>query len=135
MIAGTNLARLACSLDDQPYIVPIHVHFHDAYLYGFATLGHKIEWMRRNPRVCVEFDEVTTRHEWVSVLVFGEYEELPETADFASSRGVAEELFRRQAVWWEPGSVPLASGPPRRRILFRILITRMSGRRARTEVS
>ena len=135
MIARTNLARLACSLDNQPYVVPIHVHFHDTYLYGFATLGQKIEWMRRNPRVCLGFDEITTRKEWVSVVVFGEYEELPEAAEFASARSVAEQLFQRHAAWWEPGSLPLAGAPHRSQILFRIVITRMTGRRAHADVS
>ena len=135
MIARTNLARLACSLDNQPYVVPIHVHFHDTYLYGFATLGQKIEWMRRNPRVCLGFDEITTRKEWVSVVVFGEYEELPEAAEFASARSVAEQLFQRHAAWWEPGSLPLAGARHRSQILFRIVITRMTGRRAHADVS
>ena len=47
VLAGTNLARLACALDNQPYIVPIHVDFYDQFLYGYATLGLKIEWMRQ----------------------------------------------------------------------------------------
>ena len=29
------------------------------YLYSFSTVGQKIEWMRANPNVCVETDEVT----------------------------------------------------------------------------
>ena len=29
LLAGTNLARLACALNNQPYIVPIHVDFND----------------------------------------------------------------------------------------------------------
>ena len=61
MLTKTNLGRLACALNNQPYIVPIHIDFYDAYLYGFATLGQKIEWMRQNPLVCLEFDEITSR--------------------------------------------------------------------------
>ena len=64
ILAGTNLARLACALNNQPYIVPIHVDFYDAFLYGFAMLGQKIEWMRQNPLVCLEFDEITARNQW-----------------------------------------------------------------------
>ena len=91
LLAKTNLARLACALDNQPYIVPVQVDLHDAYLYGFATLGRKIEWMRQNPLVCLEFDDITTPKQW---------------------------------------SIPLTGHQPRSRILFRILITRMTGRRA-----
>ena len=58
MLAGTNVARLACARNNQPYIVPIHVDLDGEFLYGFATLGQKIEWMRQNPLVCLEVDEL-----------------------------------------------------------------------------
>ena len=60
-----RLARLACVHEGQPYIVPIYC-VHDRptadedYLYSFSTVGQKIEWMRANPLVCVEFDEYDT---------------------------------------------------------------------------
>jgi uncharacterized protein len=132
MLARTGLARLACALHNQPYIVPIHVDFYDVYLYGFATLGQKIEWMRQNPHVCLEFDDITDRTHWASVVVSGDYEELPDTSEFADARRTAEQLFQRHPVWWEPASVPLADHQPRGRILFRILINRMTGRRGVT---
>jgi uncharacterized protein len=33
MLAGTNLARLACAQDNQPYVLPIHVDFDGEFLY------------------------------------------------------------------------------------------------------
>jgi len=135
LLAGTNLARLACSLNNQPYIVPIHAEFHDSSFYGFSTLGQKIEWMRQNPLVCLEIDQITTHKEWASIVVFGVYDELPDTPQHRYHRSVAEALFQRHAVWWEPASVPVAGHPPRERILFRILISRMTGRRGTPKVS
>ncbi len=129
MLARAHLARLACALNNQPYIVPIRVDFHDAFLYGFATLGQKIEWMRENPLVCLEIDEVKTHTQWASVVVFGRYEELPDTPRYEYDRSVAEQLFQKHPVWWEPASVPLAGHQQCSRILFRILIIRMTGRR------
>ena len=41
-----SLGRLACAQDNQPYIVPINFAFDGAYIYGFTTLGQKIEWTR-----------------------------------------------------------------------------------------
>ena len=128
VLARTHLARLACALNHQPYIVPIHVDFHDSYLYGFATLGQKIEWMRKNPLVCVEVDELTTDHQWSTVVISGRYEELPDSPQYEYERSVAEHLFQRHAVWWEPASVPLAGQRPRPLVLFRILIVQMTGR-------
>jgi nitroimidazol reductase NimA-like FMN-containing flavoprotein (pyridoxamine 5'-phosphate oxidase superfamily) len=133
LLAETNLARLACAQNNQPYIVPVHVEFHDTFLYGFAGLGQKIEWMRENPLVCVEFDRLTTDRQWATVVVFGRYEELPDLPGNEFPRSVAVTLFQRHPIWWEPGSVSLVAHPPRPRILFRIVITRMTGRRGRPD--
>jgi nitroimidazol reductase NimA-like FMN-containing flavoprotein (pyridoxamine 5'-phosphate oxidase superfamily) len=39
-------------------------------LYGFAFHGQKIDWMRANPNVCVEVDEIVDQYHWTTVLVF-----------------------------------------------------------------
>jgi nitroimidazol reductase NimA-like FMN-containing flavoprotein (pyridoxamine 5'-phosphate oxidase superfamily) len=132
LLARTNIARLACSFNNQPYVVPIHVDYYDGYIYGFSTIGQKIEWMRANPLVCVEVDELTTRRDWESLVVFGEYEELTDVPEHAFARSDAESLFQRHANWWEPATVPLTGHQLRGPILFRILIRRMTGRRARS---
>lgn len=134
MLARTSLARLACAVDQQPYIVPIHVDFADGSLYGYSTMGQKINWMRVNPLVCLEIEEFTGPKQWATLVVFGEYEELPDTPENGYARSVAERLFQRHPMWWEPASVPLAGHPRRNPILFRILINRMSGRQAKPDV-
>jgi nitroimidazol reductase NimA-like FMN-containing flavoprotein (pyridoxamine 5'-phosphate oxidase superfamily) len=48
MLDGTNVARLACARNNQPYIVPIRVDLHEEFLYAYSTVGLKIEWMRQN---------------------------------------------------------------------------------------
>ena len=84
VLAGTRVARLGCSLDNQPYVVPVSLAYQkpewgEPCFYGVTTPGQKIDWMRANPLVCVEVDEVAAHDRWVSVIVFGRYEELPET--------------------------------------------------------
>ena len=133
ILTRTHLARLACALNNQPYIVPVHVDLHDSYLYGFATLGQKIEWMRQNPLVCLEMDEMSTDHQWTTVVVIGRYEELPDIPRYEEERRIAQQLFQRHPVWWEPASIPLAGNPRRPLILFRILIVQTTGRRARPD--
>ena len=85
LLARARVARLACAYENQPYVVPVHLAYHsfggEACLYGFTTLGQKVEWMRANPLVCVEVDEVTSDVQWVSVIAFGRYEELPDTSE------------------------------------------------------
>ena len=129
MLALRHVARLACARTNQPYIVPIHVDLDGEFLYGFATLGQKIDWMRLNPLVCLEIDEVITHAHWTSVVVFGRYEELPHTPEYEAARRVAESLFQKHPAWWEPASVPLAGHERRTPIVFRIQIGGMTGRR------
>ncbi len=128
VLARTQVARLACALHNQPYIVPVHIAFDGVSLYGYATLGQKIEWMRQNPLVCVQFDEVVSSTQWESVVTLGTYEELLPTGH-EDTRRTAERLFERRAMWWEPASVPLAGQPQRPRILFRIHLRHVTGRR------
>ena len=129
ILARAHVARLACALHDQPYIVPIDIAFDGVSLYGYSMLGQKIEWMRQNPLVCLEIDEIVAHTKWESVVVFGHYEELLPTPDNEDSRREAERLFQRRPVWWEPASVPLTGREPRVRILFRVLLHGLTGRR------
>ena len=131
MLAGRHVAHLACALNNQPYIVPVRVVVEGEFLYGSSTLGQKIEWMRLNPLVCLQIDDVITDRDWASVVVFGRYEELPHTPDYEDARRVALRLFESRPMWWEPASVPLVAHGHRPRVVFRILITDMTGRRAR----
>lgn len=93
------MARLGCSLNDQPYIIPVGFAYEDDFIYVFATLGKKIEWMRTNPKVCVQVDESKGQSDWVSVIANGEYQELPEPK-FAAERAHARSLLQKRHHWW-----------------------------------
>ena len=75
LLARLGLGRLGCARNNQPYIIPIYFAYEPDRLYGFSTVGQKIEWMRANPLVCVEADEVVNHNDWASVIVLGRYEE------------------------------------------------------------
>ena len=134
MLARNNIARLACARDNQPYIVPLRIELDGDSFYGYATLGRKIEWMRTNPLVCVECEELTTDREWASVIVFGRYEELPHTPENEGPRQVAQHLFQKHPMWWEPATVT-PGGEKRPPIVFRIHIDSVTGRRTSHETS
>ena len=85
--------------------VPIHVDLDGECLYGYATLGQKIVWMRENPLVCLEVDELTAHGQWASVVVFGRYEELPPTPEFEGSRDRLPSVSFR--------GTPCGGSPPR----------------------
>ena len=58
--------------------------------------------MRANPLVCVEVDEVVSPQEWVSVIVFGRYEELPDTPEWQSARAFAYKRLQQSACGGSP---------------------------------
>jgi len=138
LLAAVHLGRLACAHGGQPYITPLYFAYQDDCLYSFSTFGQKIEWMRANPLVCVESDNIVSPETWTSVIVLGRYEELPDTDDYRVLRTHAYNLLRRNPMWWEPGYVKtMLDGTPRalEPIYFRIHISHVTGHRASADAA
>lgn len=133
LLARQGLGRLGCARENQPYIVPIYFAAEADCLYGFATLGRKIEWMRLNPLVCVQADEIRSPSEWKSVVVLGRYEELSDDAGHQQSRRHAIGFLARRASWWEGAyasdQVRQHSGDPAP-VVFCVHIAEITGHRA-----
>jgi len=134
VLARTHLGRLACARGMQPYIVPIYFAYQDNWLYGFSVLGQKIDWMRANPLVCVEADQMR-RELWATVVVFGRYEELSDTPEFVSDRAFAFDLLKHRAMWWEYADAKkiLIGAPATVPVFYRIKIEQITGRFASSE--
>jgi nitroimidazol reductase NimA-like FMN-containing flavoprotein (pyridoxamine 5'-phosphate oxidase superfamily) len=79
--------------------VPVYFAYEPDYLYVFSTVGQKIDWMRANPKVCIQVDEVTNEFQWASVIANGRYQELPEP-QYAAERAHARELLEKRYHWW-----------------------------------
>ncbi|MBA7646337.1 hypothetical protein ES703_54099 [subsurface metagenome] len=64
IILKSSVCRLAMSENDRPYIVPLCFGYKDNALYFHsAREGKKVDILRKNSKVCFEFD---TDHEIVS---------------------------------------------------------------------
>ncbi len=136
LLKRTTLGRLACVHEGQPYITPIYYAYDDNFLgeclYCFSTLGQKIAWMRANPLVCMEVDELVSLMDWATVIVLGKYEELPDTPEYESHRKHAYGLLQKRPVWWEPGYAKTVLNEKPRPLIptyFRIHIEQISGHR------
>jgi uncharacterized protein len=131
-LSKSGFGRLGCAHDNQPYVVPIYFAYESGQLFGFATEGQKIEWMRENPLVCVQADDIKSQDEWISVLVMGRYEELPENPQYETLRRHAHELLEKRSLWWR---LAIASSQTRDEhlpvlpVLYRIQIEEISGHR------
>jgi uncharacterized protein len=132
LLERAYLGRLACSLDNQPYVVPVCFAYESDHIFVFSTLGKKIRWMRQNPKVCLQVDEIVSRSNWTSVVVAGNYSELREP-QYAAEQQHAIELLGQYSGWWQ---APLAerrehtSDTSIETVFFRIDIESMSGLRA-----
>lgn len=133
-----SVGRIACAQHSQPYVVPIYFAYNDDHLYAVSTIGQKVEWMRANPLVCVEIDEISSPEEWTSVLVFGRYEELPDLPEYKGAREQALALLqRRSARWWEPACVDKDhrnGSHSCTAVAYRIHIDRISGHHATPDI-
>ena len=132
LLQKAALARLACALDNQPYVIPIYVAYDKGSLYALSTIGQKIEWMRTNPRVCLQVDEIQNNEQWTSVIVNGHYQELPEP-QFSDERNHAKRLLGQRHRWWQAAMAERQMTAGEHLIdplFFRVRIDSMTGLRA-----
>jgi nitroimidazol reductase NimA-like FMN-containing flavoprotein (pyridoxamine 5'-phosphate oxidase superfamily) len=137
ILSRASMARLGCSLNDQPYVVPVGIAYEEDYIYVFSTMGQKIRWMRSNPKVCVQIEEIRSQSDWVSVIANGEFQELPEP-QFEHERAHARSLLQKRHHWW-------LNAMAERRIhlrdeeikplFFRIRVSSLTGLRDMSEVA
>jgi uncharacterized protein len=136
MLARVGYGRLACAKDNQPYIVPTYFAFEGDNVYGFSLEGQKVAWMRANPRVCLEADEVASQFDWKTVIATGRYEELTDAPRFRTARALARKLLQQRYMAWQTPYEILhhrqtrESDPP---VFYRIHIEHMSGLAAKPE--
>jgi len=135
MLQRVSIGRLACSLNDQPYVVPVTFSYEPGQLHFFSTFGQKIEWMRQNPKLCLQADEIGNRSNWTSVVVTGTYLELREP-QYTYEREHAQKQLAQHSRYWQN---PLAerreqtSDLAMELVFFRLDIASMSGLRAMPE--
>src|SRR6516164_7479233 len=133
VLARGSIGRLGCSLDNQPYVVPICFAYEPDYFYVFSTFGQKIEWMRANPKVCVQVDEIANQSQWVSVIANGTYEELGEPQSLVESTHARQLLEKRHRWWLNALAERRARGNDLYPLFFRIHTDSMTGLRAMPE--
>ena len=57
IITNSQVCRLGLALDGQPYVIPVNFAYAARTLYiHSAREGKKLDILKQNPRICVEFD-------------------------------------------------------------------------------
>jgi uncharacterized protein len=138
LLERLGFGRLACSSNNRPYIVPIYFVYDSERLYCFSTQGQKIEWMRENPLVCVEADEIRSHDDWTSVVVLGRYVEISNAPADRKGWEYARNLLQKRAKWWQSGytvtQIRRQPNPPVP-VFYCIVIERLSGLRGSPDTS
>ncbi|QCL97418.1 pyridoxamine 5'-phosphate oxidase family protein [Agrobacterium tumefaciens] len=135
-LAEGRLARMACAKDSTPYVVPIYYAYSGNSLYAFSMPGKKLDFLRSNPRACLQVDKSRGDHQWVSVIVDAAFRELPQEDPPGEERLHAWSLLSHHFDWWEPGGLTPQPQPQplraaSRHIFFALDINALSGREAR----
>jgi nitroimidazol reductase NimA-like FMN-containing flavoprotein (pyridoxamine 5'-phosphate oxidase superfamily) len=76
LLQRETFGHLGCSRDGRPYVVPMNYAYDGKELYFFTTEGMKTQFIRHNPHVCLQVEEITDSSNWRSVMVVGEAIEL-----------------------------------------------------------
>jgi nitroimidazol reductase NimA-like FMN-containing flavoprotein (pyridoxamine 5'-phosphate oxidase superfamily) len=130
LLKNAHIGRIACVGGLQPYVTPFSFAYENNFIYSFGTVGKKIEWMRANPLVCIEVENIVNREEWQTVIVLGRFEELPNVPEFSKAIDKAHGLLAESAVWWEPGFVKTLNKEGERSlkpVWFRVSVLEITG--------
>ena len=76
LLEEKQFAHLACHAGHEIYLVPISYVYSDQSIYSHSKPGRKIDLMRKNPKVCLQVEDIKDFFHWKSVIVWGRYEEL-----------------------------------------------------------
>jgi uncharacterized protein len=136
ILARTHVGHLACARHDQPYVVPVHFSYDapERCLYSFSAVGQKIAWMRANPKVCFEVEDITDKDHWTTVIVTGRYVEISQRPEEADVRQRARQLFQQRPEWWFPGAAKTTTREHPDVVIYRIYVDSITGRRAARSV-
>lgn len=127
------VGRVGCHAEGITYVVPISYAYDGTSVYAHSKDGMKIKFMRINPAICFQVDEMKDMANWKSVLAWGQFEELSEKADRDKALQVltdrtlplvSSETTHLSPIWpFRAGDSSEIPG-----ILFRIRLTEKTGR-------
>jgi uncharacterized protein len=122
ILSRQRLGRLGCCLNNEAYVVPVNYLFEDECIYIHSLSGRKINFLRANPRACLQVDDIRDDYNWRSVIATGWYEEVTE----AGEREYKLATLFRHLPHLTPVESKIRSGAEPV-ILFRIRIEHITG--------
>jgi uncharacterized protein len=121
---AAQVVRLGCIVNGEPYVVPINCFLEGDHLYSHSLQGSKITALRKNPRACVQVDQIENGLRWRSAIAFGKYEEIIKPNERAN---VLSMLLGKFPMLTPVESAIAVDGSSLEVIVFRINIERLTG--------
>ena len=130
MLGESFIGRLGCHREGETYVVPISFALDGKRIVGQTTVGKKVQMMRANPKVCVQVDKGQALDDWQSVILWGEFRELPAGEKPAAARALIDKLSgQMEAEGRSPRDVtPDKVSGRYEGVVYEIRIERMTGR-------
>lgn len=124
LFQAAKVVRLGCTVNGEPYIVPINCELEGDYLYSHSLPGLKISALRANPQACVQVDQIESDLRWRSAIAFGKFEEVSKPNERAE---VLRKLLKQFPMLTPVESAIAIDGATPEVIVFRIRIERLTG--------
>jgi len=127
LLRRVGYGHLACSQDDQPYVVPIYFACDGKEIFIYTTEGKKSAAMDANPKVCLQVEEFLANSMWKSVVVIGKAKRIEDQIE----REAAIDLIRQQNPSLMPAlAIKWSNDWIRKNVeaVYRIKISSMTGR-------
>jgi hypothetical protein len=128
------VGRLGCSSDGKVYVTPISYVYDGDCIYGHSADGMRLRMLRAHPQVCFQVDRIENLANWVSVIVWGEFEEVAGDAEKEAMRLFLERMEPLQASETAlsphraPAGAPALDLQGQLMVFYRIRLTERSGR-------
>jgi hypothetical protein len=128
------VGHLGCSAEGRIYVAPMSYVYDGACIYGHAIEGLKLRMLRTNPQVCFQVERIENLANWVSVIVWGAFEQVAEDAAKDAMQLFLDRMEPLQASETAisphraPTDVPAIDLQGNPMVFFRIRITERSGR-------
>ena len=134
IIGNATVCRLGMSDGQQPYIVPVCFGYQDNVIYiHSASEGRKIDLIRQNRNVCVEFDihasviEGPSACSWgmayQSVIGFGQASFIEDTVEKQAALNIIMQQYSDQQFHFDAGVVEKTA-------VIKIDVTRMTAKQS-----
>ena len=128
------VGHLGCSADGKVYVTPISYVYDGERIYGHSADGMRLRMLRAHPQVCFQVDHIENLANWVSVIVWGEFEEVAGDAEKEAMRLFLDRMEPLQvsetaiSPHRAPAGVPALDLQGQPMVFYRIKLTERTGR-------